>query len=720
MKPDAPAAPSAAVLDSVPGEPFAEGPAEDAGPPPLVGEELRLLEVVLTAARRMTGPRLAGDYDAELIKLRDLLADEHLAEDQASLLEQMERVSSIAAQRAKSNFSALDLDSPYFGHLRLEDESGRRDVLIGKQTCVSGAVKVVDWRNAPISKIFYQYREGDEYAMEIANREQEGRVLVRRSVTIARGELMRVATPERTFVRHGAEWADLSSQGPSLKGGAGSAARPDRTRPVLGLHGGGAGRGAARVDKHLPEIASLLDPQQFGLITHPDSGVVAIQGSAGSGKTTVALHRVAYLVYQDARRFSPKRSLIVVLSPALASYISQVLPALGVEGVPVMTYEAWASETRKRHFPNLPHRYAEDTPAVVARLKRHTALVRLFDEAARKTDQHGTRSPVGMFEELFTSKGWLAEGFAKHAPGEFRPGELEVVHDWCSRQHYIRSEGSGHNEDDFPTLDAEDDTILLRLHQLLRGPLRDRHNENMRISQLVVDEAQDFSPLELRVMLDAVPRGQPVTLAGDVAQQVMDGSDFGDWDKTLGALGLEHVKVSPLRVSYRSTRPIMELARAVLGPLAPVEELHAPRDGVPVELFRFGGRGEAYAFLSDALRDLALGEPSASVALLAYSPSQASEAYNALARADLPTLRRVADHDFSFSPGIEVTDVRQAKGLEFDYVIMLDVDAVTYPVTDASRRLLHVGITRAAHQCWLMCVGTPTQLLPDWLVAEQR
>lgn len=688
--------------------------AEGTDLPAAVAEEERLLAVVLEAARKQGPARATDDYGAELIRLRDSLGEERLMEDQASILDQMERIANLAAQRARYTATTIDTDSPYFGHMRLHDNQGRRDVLIGKQTCVTGGVRVVDWRNAPISRIFYQYREGDDYAMEVADRELEGRVLLRRSITIARGKLMRVGTPDATFVREeGGGWRDLQAAGPALRGGSGSAARPDRTRPVLGLHGAArlAGPGF-RIDKHLPEIASLLDPEQFALITRPDSGVVAIQGSAGSGKTTVALHRVAYLVYQDPRRFNPKRALVVVLSPGLAAYISRVLPALGVDGVPVLTYEAWAAELRVRHFPKLPRAYSEHTPAVVSRLKRHTALVPMLEEAARSRT---STSVVALFEDLFTNKSWLTEGLARHAPGAFRPGELETVHDWCSRQHYIRSEGAGDNEDDVPTMDPEDDTLLLRLHQLLRGPLLDRHGEPMRLSQLVVDEAQDFSPLELRVMLDLVPRQNPVTLAGDTAQHIVESSDFGDWANTLSALGLAHVQISPLRISYRSTRPIMELARAVLGPLGPDEPILAPRYGLPVELFRFAGRGELFAFLSDALRELVLSEPNASVAVLCRDARHAEEVHESLSRADLPHLRRVADFDFAFMPGVEVTDVRQAKGLEFDYVVLLDVDATGYPATDAARRLLHVGITRAAHQCWLTCTGTPSRLLPEWL-----
>jgi DNA helicase-2/ATP-dependent DNA helicase PcrA len=73
-----------------------------------------------------------------------------------------------------------------------------------------------------------------------------------------------------------------------------------------------------------------------------------IQGGAGSGKTTVALHRIAYLNFQDSRRFNPKHTLFVVPSQALVRYVAGVLPALGVAGVPVVTYTGWARTTRMR------------------------------------------------------------------------------------------------------------------------------------------------------------------------------------------------------------------------------------------------------------------------------------------------------------------------------------------------------------------------------------
>jgi DNA helicase-2/ATP-dependent DNA helicase PcrA len=162
----------------------------------------------------------------------------------------------------------------------------------------------------------------------------------------------------------------------------------------------------------------------------------------------------------------------------------------------------------------------------------------------------------------------------------------------------------------------------------------------------------------------------------------------------------------------------MELARAVLGPLAPQGELVA-RSGAPVELHQSEGMGEAVAFLADALRSLMGREPTASVALLARFPEQADAYYAALAQAEVPALRRVRRQDFAFKPGIDVTDVAQVKGLEFDYVILLETTDSNYPATIESRHMMHIGATRAAHQLWLISTGIPSPLLPDWLTNPQ-
>ena len=78
---------------------------------------------------------------------------------------------------------------------------------------------------------------------------------------------------------------------------------------------------------------------------------------------------------------------------------------------------------------------------------------------------------------------------------------------------------------------------------------------------------------------------------------------------------------------------------------------------------------------------------------------------------DLPQVRLVENQDFTFSPGIEITEIAQVKGLEFDYVILVDVSDENYSDAPADRRRLHVGATRAVHQLWLTSVGTPSSLV---------
>ena len=84
-----------------------------------------------------------------------------------------------------------------------------------------------------------------------------------------------------------------------------------------------------------------------------------------------------------------------------------------------------------------------------------------------------------------------------------------------------------------------------------------------------------------------------------------------------------------------------------------------------------------------------------------------------LEQSDVPRLRRVENGRFAFAPGVEVTEIEQAKGLEFDYVVLVEVAAQHFRDTDSGRRLLHVGATRAVHQLWVTTTSAPSPLLPE-------
>jgi DNA helicase II / ATP-dependent DNA helicase PcrA len=761
----------------------------------VVREELRLLAVVRRALIDATAHagrdvRERGLDDARLLELRDEVSVAK-PEDLPSLFDQMHTLGALRAQRGKGVTGNIDLANPYFGHLRLDEGGKRRDVLIGARSYVDSAagVRIVDWRNAPVSRIYYRYQEGDDYEEELGDRLVEGVVLARRSVAIVGGELVRVSSSEGTFARgkNGlfrrveTSHVKLSSPRRWTSGedtGVEKAAR-------LGVDAGGQ----LRQDKLLPAIAALLDKAQFDLIARPSTGLVAIQGSAGSGKTTVGLHRVAYLAFADPRRFRPDKLLVVVPHDALVHYVARVLPELGVEGVRVVTFARYAAAGLATLLPKLPTEVTEDTPPVVSRAKTSAALLPAIERAAArinarldamveeqmarwprgqdvllawkalggapdervtalarwyggKTHPKGapsaeglpevtrsalerlghdmrrrSRDVVGVFDDLLTSRERLRETFETEP--DWGPGQLELVHDWCSRRARLRSDGERDGER--AALDTEDVALLLRIWQTLRGLLVDGDGRPISYAHLFIDEVQDASPIELKVLFGMVeganPREKSVTLAGDLAQRTFaQGDDRGefDWGKTLATLGVESegpAKMEALRVSYRSTAEITTFARGVLGPLAHEAEPIAPRNGPPVQLFAFSSIGESVAWLADVLKQLAQDDPSANVALISRFGQHADAYFEGLERAEVPRLRRVAQQDFTWEPGVDVTDIRQTKGLEFDEVVLLETTAASYPDNPPARHALYVGATRAAHQLWCVSSEAPSPVV---------
>ena len=763
-----------------------------------------------------------------IIELRDSLA-ETLPEDVPAVMAQMERMVLLHSQQNSHNPSnGYNLDTPYFAHIVLSENNRVRNLLIGNQNCFSTHLPcpIVDWKNAPISKIFYRYREGDEYVEDIGEKELEGELIKRRMLLIENGNLMRINWPggilEDLSPEQGGSnnWRLVSQKTPRLESGHGKTLEEIKVTGKSSLNAGektDLSFSGYRVDKHLRQITALVDPQQFEIITHSDYGIILIQGGAGSGKTTVALHRLAYLMTKKPQYFKPKTVLPIVFGHALANYMSRVLPALGVKGVVPQIYHKWISGLRQRILPDLPGNYAENTPMDVIELKRHPLWLKYYLEetkkrtlkfrelfevrlakveglnllleewgittglpliprllsllrwskgefAIKKMTNHESRrmekklhnvleqSFPEIFEapHLLISQIWndclvnkelLFETVERLAPGEFSETQLTSSWNWAVRQYQKRIaagetiesdrvslvdqvEFYGNKkfnfEDDRCSLDEEDDSLLLILYQMLMGPIKSKNGKILSYSHLMLDEAQDFGPLEFQVLVSLTPEKHPsVTLAGDMDQRIMLGRKHETWDESLSYLTLpdgskpDVTALSPLQIGYRSTDEIMKAAKKVIGEHSVNTTWHSTRQGAPVNVFRFQESGAMVAFLADTLEDLCVREPLASIAVLTRTNEAALKLYEGLQRTDLANMRIIRDQEFSFTPGIDVTDISQTKGLEFDTVIIADADASTYGPDMLSRQLLYVGLTRAAHQLWLLHCGNPSKLIND-------
>jgi len=683
----------------------------------IVEEELALCRKVLDAleASPRRGRGSEGEIEAELGRLREQLLSGIGDEDRAALTADINRQSALLDQlRASSAAPRIGRASPYFGHMRLREGERSWDICLGKASFLEGGVNVVDWRNAPISKIFYRYRQGEEFEEEIAGRLRLGDVDARRMVTIRDGQLRRIEAPEGVYVGSsdpGEEWSRHEIAPPRLATVQGATLREGALAGARAL----GGSGSTRVDKHLPDIAGLIDPAQFEIIARPSSGLVVIRGTAGSGKTTVALHRIAFLAYEDPS-FDSSRSLVLVFSRALRNYVAHVLPALGVHEVRVLTFAEWASALRRSHLPMLPAELRDDAPAVVQRLKQHPLMLSVL--ARHVADHPGARDERQVIDDwgsALTNRKLLEEVLVP--PGAFSAVEIGRACDWARARHAeILSWLDGDKESD-AAIDSEDEPLLLRAYQLRMGGLHGKRGRPLRYRHVAIDEVQDFTPLEVRVLLDCLDQRRSMTLAGDTQQHILKDAGFTSWSDFFAHLGLEGAEVETLRVSYRSTREIVSFAQGVLGPLREDDEMPmTTRTGPPVELFRFTDDGACVAFLAEALISLARSEPNASVALLTPNEGISRVYERALQAAEVPKVHRVVDQQYSFAPGIEITEVEQVKGLEFDYVVVVEASARHYPDTPAARRLLHVAATRAIHQLWLTASATPSPLVGETLV----
>ena len=793
-------------------------------------EEIKLLLMVkqglLMLAVEDKESNISNLHFNNIIELRDSLA-ETLPEDVPAVMAQMERLVLLHSQQDSHDTAfGFNFETPYFAHIRLRENKRERDLLIGNQNCFSTHLPcpIVDWKNAPISQIFYRYQEGDEYVEDIGEHELEGKLVIRRMLLIENGILKRVNSPSGVLedlspeTENSNNWYLVSQKIPQLESGQDKTLEdlqlPEKFKSSIGkttdLNFSGY-----RVDKHLRQITALVDPQQFEVITHSESGIVLIQGGAGSGKTTVSLHRLAYLMSKKPQYFKPKTVLPIVFGPALANYMSKVLPALGVNGVRPRTYHKWVSELRRRALPELPVHYAENTPMDVIELKRHPLWLKYYQEEIQKqttkfrelfekklakveglellllawdalsgaaliprllhlvswskgdtsiqnipqlTSTRMEKQLENVLEKTFpelldspqllTSQIWndcivskelLFETVERLAPGEFSENQLSSVWTWAVRQYQKRQESQGFSKsdsfsltekveghrdkdlnfvDEKTLLDEEDDTLLLLLYQFLMGPIKRKNGEPLVYTHLVLDEAQDFGALEFQLLVSLTPEKRPsVTLAGDLDQRIMIGRKHETWEESLSHLILpdgskpDVTALAPLKIGYRSTHEIMAVAKTIIGENSVNKVWESTRHGAPVEVFRFSGRGAMVAFLSDTLKDLTIREPLASVAVLARTQETAHSLYEGLQRTDLSNLRFISDQEFSFTPGIDVTDITQTKGLEFDSVIIADADASTYGPDVRSRQLLYVGVTRAAHQLWLLYCGNPSPLI---------
>ncbi len=599
------------------------------------------------------------------------------------------------------------LDTPYFGRIDFRESSAKSEVMpvyIGVHTFYDFDTRtglIYDWR-APIASMYYDYELGDA-AYTSPEGEVAGDISLKRQYRI-RGGKMEYMLESSVTVHDDILQRELS----------------------------------ANADDKMRNIVATIQLEQNRIIRDDDTSALIIQGVAGSGKTSIALHRVAYLLYAHKDTLSSKDILIISPNKVFADYISNVLPELGEETVPetgmaellsgvlggkyrYQTFFEQVAELLEKPAPGFTERiqykstleFATGLDAFILhientyfrpsdlKIKHITIPQEYIGELFRRFHRMAIRErfePMAemIAEELKVKYGIIIttaerNSMKREIRGMFAggSGDLQIYREffeWLGKPEMFKMR-RGH------TLEYSDLAPLAYLHIALDGI-----KPNTRVKHLLIDEMQDYSPVQYRVIQKLFPCRK--TLLGDAEQSVNPyGSSTAE---TIGRI-FAGSKVMKLCKSYRSTCEITEFARLIRAN----DELESvARHGEKPQVMRFDTPEAEIDSIARLIADFRKSEYK-SLGIICKTESQAAKLYDLLNDGDIFLL---TSRSSAFSRGTVITSAHMAKGLEFDEVIIPHSTSGNYR-SDIDRSMLYVSVTRAMHRLTLTHCGTETSLL---------
>jgi len=606
-----------------------------------------------------------------------------------------------------------------FGRIDQEAEAGGGRFYIGRVGVwdVDQDPVVVDWR-APIAEAFY--RATGPVPMGLERR----RHLVSRGRVVVGIEDELFGDPER--FRDG--------DGNRLKGEGALIAALETAR---------TGR--------LGDIIGTIQAEQDDIIRAPLSGVHAVQGGPGTGKTVVALHRAAYLLY--THRFPLEGQGVLVVGPnrLFLAYIEQVLPSLGEAGVQMATLGDVVGGVR------VDDRREQ---AEVGRLKGDLRMVRFVSKAVRTRQRpmradlrigHGlqwlvlpveesqrivdqarrryrTHNAARKFVEAEFYEALVASGRGDLDPEALRErlrGELSVrealewmwpvltpaqlLNDLLGSRALIRSADPSLTTEQVDALyrervtqpddllwTASDAPLLDEARAVLGARPGRREEDTVRTyGHIVIDEVQDLSPMDLR-MLDRRSLNGSMTVVGDIAQATGAWA-HDDWEGILRHLPNRRPPVRhELTVGYRIPGPLMDVAARVLAVAAP--DLAPPwsvrGDGDPPRFVALTGeQAEKLDGLAEVVRSELEAVGAGNLAVVT-TDSQAADVEDALERAGIAYGRPTRQ---GLDAQVAVVPVGLVKGLEVDGAVVVEPARMVRERAQGLRAL-YVALTRATRR----------------------
>ena len=589
---------------------------------------------------------------------------------------------------------------PYFGRidfLEKKENSKVMPIYIGIHTFYdpeSRATLIHDWR-APVSSMFYDHELG-EAGYRSPSGEIKGVISLKRQYRI-RGGKMEFMIESALTVHDDILQKELSSN----------------------------------ADDKMKDIVATIQREQNRIIRNEDIRTLIIQGVAGSGKTSIALHRIAYLLYTFRDSISSKDILIISPNKVFSDYSSNVLPELGEETVPetsmeqilsgvlehkykYQTYFGLVNELLEKPSSSLINRIAykasfgfiseldkfilhiENTyfKAADVKLTKYITIPAPFiEEQYLRFNRYPIRRRFDAMADYMLDMLKIQYTFTVTTTGrnllkkEIRlmfagNNDIQVYKDffkWTNNPGMFKMR-KGH------TLEYSDLAPLAYLHLALEG----NGNQPFRVKHLLIDEMQDYSPIQYKVIQKLFPCRK--TVLGDAGQSV---NPYGSSTAETIQKSLTASEIMKLCKSYRSTFEITDFAQKI-HPNAELEPV--ARHGEKPQILQFGSAVEE---LSGIMGLISTYRKSGykSLGIICKTEQQARKMADML-KSYANDISFLSSQSSAFVQGIVITSAHMAKGLEFDEVIIPQTDERNYR-SEIDKSMLYVAVTRAMHRLTL-------------------
>ena len=589
---------------------------------------------------------------------------------------------------------------PYFGRIDFLEKKENSKVMptyIGIHTFYdpeSRATLIHDWR-APVSSMFYDHELG-EAGYRSPSGEIKGVISLKRQYRI-RGGKMEFMIESALTVHDDILQKELSSN----------------------------------ADDKMKNIVATIQREQNRIIRNEDIRTLIIQGVAGSGKTSIALHRIAYLLYTFRDSISSKDILIISPNKVFSDYISNVLPELGEETVPetsmeqilsgvlehkykYQTYFGLVNELLEKPSSSLINRIAykasfgfiseldkfilhiENTyfKAADVKLTKYITIPAPFiEEQYLRFNRYPIRRRFDAMADYMLDMLKIQYTFTVTTTGrnllkkEIRlmfagNNDIQVYKDffkWTNNPGMFKMR-KGH------TLEYSDLAPLAYLHLALEGS----GNQPFRVKHLLIDEMQDYSPIQYKVIQKLFPCRK--TVLGDAGQSV---NPYGSSTAETIQKSLTASEIMKLCKSYRSTFEITDFAQKI-HPNAELEPV--ARHGEKPQILQFGSAVEE---LSGIMGLISTYRKSGykSLGIICKTEQQARKMADML-KSYANDISFLSSQSSAFVQGIVITSAHMAKGLEFDEVIIPQTDERNYR-SEIDKSMLYVAVTRAMHRLTL-------------------